>query len=84
MLRNYSPQRVRSIRQSVRVGDQWYLCSGYAGWIAVFREGDAARLGTVHKVRRAWWEPYGPGDVKLEGHYRTMTLAVAALVEQRP
>jgi hypothetical protein len=80
MLTEHTSQRVRSIRQRVEVGGRAYLCSGHGGQIAVFREDDARRIGTVRKVRRAWWEPYGPSEHKLGSHHRTMGLAVAALV----
>lgn len=83
MLRDYSKPRVRPVRQSVLVDGISYLCSGWGGWLSVFREEDAVRIGSVHKVRRAWWEPYGPGDKKLGSHHRTMSLAVEALVRAR-
>lgn len=83
MQRDYSKPRVRPVRQAVLVDGASYLCTGWGGWLQVFREEDARRIGSVHKVRRAWWEPYGPGDVHLGGHHRTMSLAVEALVKAR-
>ena len=83
MLRDYSKPRVRPVRQSVLIDGISYLCSGWGGWMSVFREEDAWRVGSVHKVRRAWWEPYGPGDKPLGSHHRTMSLAVEALVRAR-
>lgn len=83
MQRDYSKPRTRPIRQTVLVDGTSYLCTGWGGWIQVFREDDATRIGSVHKVRRAWWEAYGPRNMPLCGHHRTMSLAVADLVRRR-
>lgn len=83
MLRDYSKPRVRPVRQTVRVDGELYICTGWGGWMSVFADASADRIGSVHKVRRAWWEPYGPGDKPLGSHHRTMSLAVEALVKAR-